>query len=81
MLDIDNGMSLIKDAVACGSAKNRQLEVHGQGKKINAMCHGKRQFLPAPSQALLISLIIAWRDKEIRAGWKSDKSDNGVYYA
>lgn len=24
-----NGMSLIKDAVACGSAKNRQLEVHG----------------------------------------------------
>lgn len=29
MLDIDNGMSLIKDTVACGSAKNRQLEVHG----------------------------------------------------
>lgn len=29
MLDIDNGMSLIKDAVACGGVKNRQLEVHG----------------------------------------------------
>lgn len=26
--------------------------------------------LPAPSQALLISLIIAWRDKEIRTAGK-----------
>lgn len=81
MLDIDNGMSLIKDAVACGSAKNRQLEVHGQEKKKSMPCAMKTIVLPAPSQALLISLIIAWRDKEIRTGWKSDKSDNGVYYA
>lgn len=29
MLDIDNGMSLIIDTVACGGVKNRQLEVHG----------------------------------------------------
>lgn len=52
------------------------------GKKKN-QCHvpWKTIVLPAPSQALLISLIIAWRDKEIRTGWKSDKSDNGVYYA
>lgn len=75
MLDIDNGMSLIKDAVACGSAKNRQLEVHGQGKKNQCHVPWKTIVLPAPSQALLISLIIAWRDKEIRTGWKSDKSD------
>lgn len=38
MLDIDNGMSLIKDAVACGSAKNRKLEVHGQEKKKSMPC-------------------------------------------
>lgn len=81
MLDIDNGMSLIKDAVACGSAKNRQLEVHGQEKKNQCHVPWKTIVLPAPSQALLISLIIAWRDKGIRTGWKSDKSDNGVYYA
>lgn len=29
MLDIDKGMSLIIDTVACGGLKNRQLEVHG----------------------------------------------------
>lgn len=29
---------------------------------------------------MFISLIIVWRDKEIRIGWKSDKFDNGVYY-
>lgn len=72
MLDIDNGMSLIKDAVACGSDRKKKNQCHVPWKTI---------VLPAPSQALLISLIIAWRDKEIRTGWKSDKSDNGVYYA
>lgn len=52
-------------------------------RKKKNQCHvpWKTIVLPAPSQALLISLIIAWRDKEIRTGWKSDKSDNGVYYA
>lgn len=29
---------------------------------------------------MFISLIIVWRDKAIRIGWKSDKFDNGVYY-
>lgn len=51
------------------------------GKKNQCHVPWKTIVLPAPSQALLISLIIAWRDKEIRTGWKSDKSDNGVYYA
>lgn len=51
------------------------------GKKNQCHVPWKTIVLPAPSQAQLISLIIAWRDKEIRTGWKSDKSDNGVYYA
>lgn len=81
MLDIDIGMSLIKDTVACGGVKEPPIGSSWIGKKNQCHVPWKTIVLPAPSQALLISLIIAWRDKEIRTGWKSDKSDNGVYYA
>lgn len=43
MLDIDNGMSLIKDTVACGGVKEPPIGSSWIGKKkINAMCHGKQ---------------------------------------
>lgn len=38
MLDIDNGMLLIKDVVVCGSVKNCKLEVYGQEKKKLMLC-------------------------------------------